>query len=406
MAQDRIVGNGVPLHGQHDVVVMLVDDQPLIGEAVRRMLAPHDDITFHYCQRSTDAVRQAAEIRPTVILQDLVMPDIDGLDLVPAYRQHAATRDTPLIVLSTREEAGTKAEAFARGANDYLVKLPDPVELLARIRYHSRGYIALLERNEAFQALAASERTLREQLAKAADYVRSLLPARTERPLKTDWRFIPSASLGGDAFDYQWLDADHFAMCLLDVCGHGVGSALLSVSVINSLRAKTLPETNFHDPASVLTAVNRAFPMEQQNSMFFTMWYGVFDRGSRTLRYTGGGHPPAILRPAGAARIEDLQQLESPGPLVGMDEDSEFPVDSCHIGVDDHLYIYSDGAFELTRPDGSDWTFEEFVAFMARPVPADRSRIEQMVEFARQLQQRDDFQDDFSALEIQFPDGV
>ena len=95
------------------------------------------------------------------------MPDVDGLDLVREYRQQEATKHTPLIVLSTKEEADTKAEAFARGANDYLVKLPDPVELVARIRYHSRGYIALIERREAYVALAQSQQALQDELNKA-----------------------------------------------------------------------------------------------------------------------------------------------------------------------------------------------------------------------------------------------
>ena len=176
---------------EHKITVLLVYDQAIIGEAVRRMLAPHEDISFHYCQDARQALQQAHELQPTVILQDLVMPEIDGLDLVPAYRQQESTKDTPLIVLSTREEADTKAEAFARGANDYLVKLPDPVELLARIRYHSKGYIALLERSEAFAALEQSEKALRDELAKAADYVCSLLPEHLEDPVATDWRFIP-----------------------------------------------------------------------------------------------------------------------------------------------------------------------------------------------------------------------
>jgi adenylate cyclase len=135
------------------VKVLLVDDQAIIAEAVRRMLASETDILFHYCSDPTAAVRVATEIAPTVILQDLVMPDIDGLLLVRFFRANPATRDVPLIVLSTKEEPQVKAEAFALGANDYLVKLPDKLELIARLRYHSKGYISLLERNDAYQAL-------------------------------------------------------------------------------------------------------------------------------------------------------------------------------------------------------------------------------------------------------------
>jgi adenylate cyclase len=138
---------------KHAIKVLLVDDQTIIGEAVRRLLATEEDIIFRYCSDPTAALHVAHEFAPTVILQDLVMPDIDGLMLVRFFRANAATRNIPLIVLSTKEEPKIKAEAFALGANDYLVKLPDKVELIARIRYHSKGYISLLERNDAYKAL-------------------------------------------------------------------------------------------------------------------------------------------------------------------------------------------------------------------------------------------------------------
>jgi adenylate cyclase len=138
---------------KHAIKVLLVDDQAIIGEAVRRLLATEDDIIFRYCSNPAAALHVANEFAPTVILQDLVMPDIDGLMLVRFFRANAPTRNIPLIVLSTKEEPKVKAEAFALGANDYLVKLPDKVELIARIRYHSKGYISLLERNDAYKAL-------------------------------------------------------------------------------------------------------------------------------------------------------------------------------------------------------------------------------------------------------------
>lgn len=153
--RDQESASGAPTVSlpQHPVKVLLVDDQAIIAEAVRRMLASEADILFHYCSDPTAAVKIATEIAPTVILQDLVMPDLDGLLLVRFFRANPATRDVPLIVLSTQEDPQVKAEAFALGANDYLVKLPDRIELIARIRYHSKGYISLLERNDAYQAL-------------------------------------------------------------------------------------------------------------------------------------------------------------------------------------------------------------------------------------------------------------
>ncbi|SOZ28158.1 putative Response regulator receiver, diguanylate cyclase (GGDEF domain) (plasmid) [Cupriavidus taiwanensis] len=143
-------------------MVLLVDDQAMVGEAVRRALATEPDIDFHYCSQPDEAVAVAQRTKPTVILQDLVMPGVDGLTLVQRYRDNPATRDIPIIVLSTKEEAATKGAAFAAGANDYLVKLPDSIELIARIRYHSRSYVNQLQRDEAYRALRQSQQQLLE----------------------------------------------------------------------------------------------------------------------------------------------------------------------------------------------------------------------------------------------------
>lgn len=141
-------------------MVLLVDDQVMVCEAVRRALAHNGDLDFHYCTDPLEAIAVAQRVKPTVILQDLVMPGVDGLDLVRQYRKHPALHAVPVIVLSTKEDPATKSEAFQAGANDYLVKLPDKVELIARVRYHTRAYLDHLQRDEAYRALRESQREL------------------------------------------------------------------------------------------------------------------------------------------------------------------------------------------------------------------------------------------------------
>lgn len=148
---------------KNDVMVLLVDDQLMIGEAIRRVLAEQPNIDFHYCSDPSDAIAAAEKIKPTVILQDLVMPGVDGLTLVRQYRTNPVTRDIPVIVLSTKEEPAIKSEAFAAGANDYLVKLPDNIELIARIRYHSKSYLNQVQRDQAYRALRYSQQQLQEK---------------------------------------------------------------------------------------------------------------------------------------------------------------------------------------------------------------------------------------------------
>src|SRR5437879_1181998 len=171
MADERINYNLLlerdrPQHPpEYHAMVLLVDDQAMVCEAVRRALAHQPDIDFHYCADAREAIPIANQIKPTVILQDLVMPGLDGLTLVKQFRANPTTKDTPIIVLSTNEDPQVKGQAFALGANDYLVKLPDKIELVARIRYHSKALMNLLQRDAAYRALRESQQQLIESNA-------------------------------------------------------------------------------------------------------------------------------------------------------------------------------------------------------------------------------------------------
>lgn len=389
------------LQTDHRIKVLLVDDQPIVAEAVRRMLEPESDIDFHYCNSAAEALGVAKELSPTIILQDLVMPDIDGLLLLKFYRANAVTRDIPVVVLSSQEEAVTKAKAFELGASDYLVKLPNRIELVARVRHHSRGYIHLLERNEAFQSLRESQAALAEDVAQAEKYVTSLLPEKMSTDsVVTDWTFIPSSKLGGDSFGYHWIDDDHLACYLLDVCGHGVRAALMSVSAMNVLRAESLPGCDFRNVSQVLSALNNAFLMDQHNQMYFTIWYGVYHKKTRDLNYSGAGHPPALLISGPPDAPTRCQQLESQGPINGVIEDLTYDAVTVSVEPGARLYLYSDGVSELHKPDESMWTFQEFLKAMAAPLAVGESALERIRTTGQTIQGGMPFLDDFSILEL------
>lgn len=387
------------------ISVLLIDDQMIVVEAVRRLLVDQSDITFHYCTDPSQAMNIALEVKPTVILQDLVMPEIDGLLLVKYFRANSVLHEVPIIVLSSKEEAEIKAEAFALGVNDYIVKLPDPVELIARIRYHSNSYIRLLERNAAFKQLQENQQILKDELAEAAFYVRSVLPEPLkplENGVEVDWRFIPSTQLGGDAFGYHWLDENHFAVYLLDVCGHGVGAALHSISVINLLRSSNLAKADFYDPASVLTALNSAFPMEQHHDMFFTIWYGVYNRELKELLYAGGGHPPPLLMSGTSEQTTTFCELTSPGIAIGIDSDGCYENRKCLIGAYNTLFLFSDGVFEIWKVVGSMMTKEEFMEILREAAKKKEMDLDFIVHFIQKTQGKEGFADDFSLLQLVF----
>lgn len=384
------------------ITVLLIDDQRIIAEAIKRMLSDQSDIAFHYCSDPSKALQMASEVKPTVILQDLVMPEVDGLMLVKYFRANPATQDIPIIVLSVKEDPQVKAEAFALGANDYIVKLPDRLELIARIRSQSSAYIRLLERNEAFKKMAESQRILEAELAEAAAYVRSLLPVPLQNQIVIDWRFIPSTQLGGDAFGYHWLDDRHFAIYLLDVCGHGVGAALHSISVINVLRSLNLPRANFYDPSSVLRELNNAFPMEQHNNMFLTIWYGIYDNETRQILYSSGGHPPAILITGESAEKAKIYELKNPGIAIGAIQDADFQNATCQVEEFNQLFVFSDGVFEIPKLDGSMMNLQEFIHLLLKTPRKKESQLNDIVQLIQNIQGSTTFVDDFSLLQVSF----
>ena len=205
---------------------------------------------------------------------------------------------------------------------------------------------ALSARNQALDLV-------NKELSEAAEYVKTILPQPVSTgPIRIDWRFIPSTSLGGDAFGYHWLEDGLFAIYLIDVSGHGVGAALLSVSVMNSLRSQSLPDTDFKDPSSVLNALNKAFPGEDNNDMFFTIWYGVYNTLSRKLVYASAGHPPALLLNPAAAAEESPAGLRTKNYVVGGLQDIEYQKAEATLDLGSSLYIFSDGVYEVEKPDG------------------------------------------------------
>ncbi|QSA98589.1 SpoIIE family protein phosphatase [Methylococcus sp. EFPC2] len=242
---------------------------------------------------------------------------------------------------------------------------------------------------------------LSKELLHAATYVQTLIPPPLrEGPVIAEWHFLPSASLGGDIFDYGWLDKGHFSFYLLDVCGHGVGAALHSVSVFNLLRQRALLDVDLTRPADVLNALNMAMPMELYGDMYFTLWYGVYQPANRTLSFACAGHPPALVFDT---EHRHRASLRSDDPPIGMVANLVYQESTVVLPPDVRVYLYSDGLYEITTVNGDVWSWAEFVRLLEGRQRAGAGQPEAIFRNICNLADKHRFDDDSSLLLFSFP---
>jgi len=382
----------VAVHGH----LLVVDD----NENNRDMLSRRLLKTGYTVEVAGDGEEALAKVKSNsfdLVLLDIMMPGLDGYAVLTRMKTDAALRHIPVIMISALGEIESVVRCIETGAEDYLPKPFNPTLLKARIGACLEKKQLRDQEQKTYQALVESQKHLAAELSEAAEYVRSLLPPKLESPIKTDWRFVPSTQLGGDSFGYHWLDSDRFAMYLLDVCGHGVGAALLSISAMNVLRSQSLPATDFGNPSEVLGGLNEAFQMENQNNMYFTIWYGVYSKSQKKICFSSGGHPPSVLLPPG----QPPQQLRTQGMVIGSLSGLKFKSSEAHVPAGSKLFIFSDGSYELTRPDGSMVQLETFVEILSNLGKRSGS-LDEVITTGRELQGKDNFEDDYSLVQIQF----
>jgi phosphoserine phosphatase RsbU/P len=387
--------------------ILIIDDDTTVQMGLSRKLTKQG-YTVTVASNGAEGLEKAKELRPSLIICDWNMPKMDGLEVCRQVKKMPELSNSYFILLTARDQVDDIVKGLENGADDFLTKPPNMSELKARVR-------AGLRLHQANQELQDQKQLLEKELAKAAEYVRSLIPSPlSSKKISTEACFLPSTQLGGDCFDYFWLDSDHFAMYLLDVSGHGVGSALLSVSILNLLRTRSLRDKSelqtaidFLHPDSVLTALNDYFQMSEHQDMYFTIWYGVFECSTRQLVYASGGHPPAILLIPQKNQPTKIDSLHTPGLPLGMMPGADYEVANCEVPIGSRLYLYSDGAYEIPQPDQSIWGMDKFVKVLFSAFsPNSKSKASGVPQIIKQIHKTlapgQVFEDDISLLEISF----
>lgn len=374
--------------------ILVIDDDTAVQELLRRTLKKQGyEVTV--ASNGEDGVAQAQKLRPALIICDWIMPRLTGIDVCRRVKADPDLSTTQFFLLTSLGSIADRVKGLDAGADDFISKPIELNELQARVR-------AGLRLHQLSRDLKIAKQSLEAELAEAAEYVQSLLPDPMTEPFSIEAKFIPSRQLGGDCFDYNWLDADYLAIYLLDVAGHGLRAALPSVAVLNLLRSRTLPNIDYYKPSDVLRALNTTFQMSYQNDKYFTIWYGVYNRISRQLIYASAGHPPAVLISQSPASTAKIQRLKTPGMPVGMFPDAPYVDNCCDVEDLSTLYIFSDGVYEIHQPDGNIWGLDPFVDLLAAYNGASADQLELVLNYIQKLNAKAVFDDDWSLLKVNF----
>jgi sigma-B regulation protein RsbU (phosphoserine phosphatase) len=355
----------------------------------------------------TETPRDLSFCRHTILSDEpLIMPDA---------REHPIGRHHPMVVgepflrfyagIPLAGPRGKKIGSFCLLDHQPREFGPDQVARLATFasvveREMNLGQIIQMQ-NELLSTraqLVETQRELDHEFADAARYVRRMLPPPLVGAEKLEWHFEPSAHLGGDGLGYRQIDDDLLAFYLIDVTGHGLGSALLAVTVLEFLRSRQVRETDFSKPVEVIERLNRTFQMKEHAGKFFSAWYGVFSRRARTITYANAGHPPPLC-----LSENGLIKTAPGGPALGIMPEIRIEATTLPFPPEAELYLFTDGLYEVLNVRGERGSYDEFVDYLARESQRRRSVWPTILEWAENARKRGKIDDDLSLMFFSSP---
>jgi len=274
-----------------------------------------------------------------LILLDIMMPDIDGIEACKEIRKHAYYKDLPIIFVTSLDDSQKLAEALDAGGTDYISKPINKMELLARIR-------AALRLKKELDLRKESERKIHKDLKLAARVQRGLLNKPIREDIRIDVAYKPSSTLSGDMYYWQKFDDNRYGVILFDVMGHGVSSSLVCMFVSSILREAM---KNLKEPELVIKELNKQMSLLDQTEaeipFYFTAIYLMIDPVNKLVTYVNAGHPPGFLNIDGKETVP----LAGGSCAIGFFEDIEVKTNT--IAYEDHIQVllFTDGVYEAMQ---------------------------------------------------------
>jgi sigma-B regulation protein RsbU (phosphoserine phosphatase) len=247
--------------------------------------------------------------------------------------------------------------------------------------------------------LLETQAKLKSEFEDAAKYVRRMLPPPISGRECLDWEFHPSTHLGGDGLGYRRINADQLAFYVLDVTGHGLGSALLAVTALELLRARTVRDMDFAHPAQVMERLNRTFQMKDHGGKFFSVWYGVYSRTRHQVTYANAGHPPALLLTPGENGPVLTRTLPG-GPALGVMPEVQIPETTVDFPPHSEICLFTDGLYETRNPEKEHGSYDDFLAYLQTQLQAGKPLYGSMLSWFENARDRQFIDDDVSLLRL------
>jgi sigma-B regulation protein RsbU (phosphoserine phosphatase) len=346
--------------GRQRAGILVVDDTPANLQVLTGMLKDRG-YKVRPVPSGKLALLAARRDPPDLILLDIDMPEMNGYEVCQQLKADETLAKIPVIFISALTEPLDKVKAFAIGGVDYLTKPSQMEELHARVETHLKLHRLQRALEETNQRLAKANARMSRDLKAAAKIQETFLPREVPRVAGMDfaWIYRPCDELGGDGLNVLPLGDDTVGLYILDVSGHGVASALLSVTLSRLLSPPSEPSSilirdgdpgdrfDLTPPAEVAARLNRLFPFDPATEQFATMVYGILNGATGEFRYVSAGHPGPLHLPSGA----DPVILSNPGSPIGLGVDA-YEERSVRLRSGDRLYLYSDGVPEAMNTAG------------------------------------------------------
>jgi sigma-B regulation protein RsbU (phosphoserine phosphatase) len=344
---------------------ILVADDSLLNRKLLLAILAKEQCTVIEAVDGIDALAKAHLEVPDLVLLDIMMPGLDGYEVCRQLKADPKFASIPVIVLSALNQPADKVRALELGAVDYVTKPFDRGEVLARVRNQLQIRKLTASLVQANRDLVAKQKDLDADLRAAADIQSSLIPRSSPdvNSLDMAWRFVPCSTIGGDIFNVVPLDDDHLAIYVVDVSGHGVPAAMVTVSVAQSLtqhagivieprsrRVEDGAPSVIRAPSNVLELLDEEFPMDRFDK-YFTMVYMVLNTKTGVVRYCNAAHPqPIVLRRGGRVEL-----MEAGGTIVGLGGVMPYDEGELVLEYGDRIFMFTDGIAEFTSESGEEY---------------------------------------------------